>query len=102
MRWKRGGVSLLLSVVFFAGYVRLSVALEEFYRPNRPPVWMLYAAWGPIMWPFYVFHVPLVAPAGQDLPLFLALIGGCVVDILILTLAIYALLSWRARRKARA
>ena len=40
-------------------------------------------------------------PSARGGPSFLAIALGALVDLIILTSIIYALLSWRARRKAR-
>jgi len=102
--WKRWPLSALLAAaVMFADTVALA-QLNKWYRPGHPPAWASNFFYYFLAWPLAVTRLIFPRPAGDadEGPSFLAVASAGLIDLLLLTLLIYALLSRRARRKERA
>ncbi len=73
------------------------------YRPSHPPGWVIAAFYYFDAWPLWITQrifsrAPGDTFGGPTLP---AVAAAAVIDIFIFSAIIYALLSWRARRKSR-
>ena len=102
--WKRWLLSALLAgVLMFADTVALA-QLNRWYRPGHPPAWATGCFYYFLAWPLAVTRLIFPRPAGDtdEGPSFAAVASAGLIDLLLLTLLIYALLSRRARRKERA
>ena len=101
--WKRWLLSALLAAaVMFADTVGLA-QLNKWYRPGHPPAWLTNCFYYFLAWPLPLTRLVFPRPAGDadEGPSILAVASAGLIDLLLLTLLIYALLSRRARRKER-
>ena len=101
---KRWALSALLAVaLMFADTVALA-QLNKWYRPGHPPAWLTNCLYYFLAWPLSFTRLIFPRPAGDadEGPSFLAVASAGLIDLLLLTLLLYALLSRRARRKERA
>jgi hypothetical protein len=102
MSWKR----LLLSIpigflIMIADGVSLML-VNRLYRPGHPPAWMIHAFYLFDAWPLSLTQRIFPGAPGHSGPTFLAVAAAGLIDLIVFSLIVYALLSWRARRKARA
>jgi hypothetical protein len=102
MRWKRLLVSIFLGFLVMVGDGILLMAVHRLYVPRHAPAWMTAAIFYVDAWPVLITqHIFRRAPGDTyGGPTFLAVVAGALIDLILLTLIIYGLLSWRARRKA--
>ena len=100
MGWKRLLVSIPLGFsIMIADGVALML-VNRLYRPSHPPGWMTHAFYLFDAWPLFITQ--RVFPNVEHGPTVLAVAAAALIDLIIFTANVYALLSWRARRKARA
>lgn len=102
--WKRWLLSALLAgAVMFADTLALA-QVNKWYRPGHPPAWLTGCFYYLLAWPLPLTRLvfPRAAGDADEGPSFLAVASAGLIDLLLLTLLIYALLSRRARRKERA
>src|SRR6266550_4801255 len=103
MSWKRLLGSMALSVFIMAADMVSLMAVNRLYRPHHPPSWVTGAFYHFLAWPLLITqHIFSRAPGDTfGGPTFLAVAAGGLIDFVLFTLIMYALLSWRAHRKAR-
>jgi hypothetical protein len=101
MSWKRLLVSIPFGFLIMIGDGLLLILLNRIYLPGHPPHWLMGAIFYFDAWPVTITQHLFPNP-GRGGPTLLAVAAGALVDLIILSTIIYALLSWRARRKARA
>jgi hypothetical protein len=104
MSWKRLLVSIPLGFLIMIADGVLLMSVNRLYRPGHPPAWMIHAFYYFDAWPLFLTQHIFPRPAGDTFggPTFLAVAAGALIGLIILSAIVYALLSWRARRKARA
>lgn len=78
----------------------LLILINRIYLPAHPPHWLMGVFFYFDAWPVTLTQHLFPSPRGG--PSLLAILSGAIVDLVILTAILYALLSWRARRQARA
>ena len=102
MSWKRLLVSIPFAFLVMVGDGILLMVVNRLYLPRHPPAWMIAAIFYFDAWPVLITqHIFRRAPGDTyGGPTFLAVVAGAFVDLVIFTAIIYALLSWRASRKA--
>lgn len=98
MTWKRLLVSIPLAFLIMIIDGLLLVAVNRIYLPNHPPHWLMGLFFYFDAWP--VTLTQHIFPGRAGGPTFPAIATGALIDLIILTLLVYALLTWRARRKA--
>jgi hypothetical protein len=99
--WKRLLLSLLLAgLLMFADTVALA-QVNKWYRPGRPPAWLVNVFYYLLAWPlaFTRLLFPRAAGDADEGPSFLAVASAGLIDLVILTALVYALLGRRARRR---
>ena len=101
MSWKRLLVSIPPGLVIIIADGTLLVLVNRLYRPGHPPHWMTGTIFYFDAWPVLITQ-HLFPNAGSGGPTLLAVVSGALIDLIIFTTIVYALLSWRARRKSRA
>ena len=101
MSWKRLLVSIPLGFLIMVADGLLLIAVNRLYLPGHPPHWLMGAIFYFDAWPVTITQHLIPNPDSGG-PTFLAVAAGALVDLIILSVIIYTLLSWRARRKARA
>ncbi len=104
MSWKRLLVSMPLGfLVMIADGVSLML-VNRLYRPSHPPAWMIHAFYYFDAWPLFITqHIfPRATGDTSGGPTFLAVAAAGLIDLIVFSAIVYALLSWRARRKTRA
>ena len=100
MSWKRllGSIPLGFLIMIVDGL--LLVLVTRLYLASHPPHWLMGVIFYFDAWPVTITQHVFPNP-GTGGPSFLTIVLGAL-DLIILTSLIYVLLSWRARRKARA
>ena len=78
----------------------LLLLVNRIYLPEHPPHWLMGLLFYFDAWPVTITQHIFPSPRGG--PSFLAIVIGAIIDLVVLTLIIYALLSVRAQRKTRA
>jgi hypothetical protein len=102
MSWKRLLVSIPLGfLIMIADGVSLML-VNRLYRPGHPPAGMIHAFYLFDAWPLSLTQRIFSGAPGHSGPTFLAVAAAALIDLIVFSLIVYALLSWRARRKARA
>lgn len=104
MSWKRLLVSVALGFfIIIADGVSLML-VNRLYRPGHPPAWMIAAFFYFDAWPLFLTQHIFARARGDTFggPTFLAVAAAGLIDLIVFSAIVYALLSWRARRKARA
>ena len=102
--WKRWLASAVLAaVVMFADTVALA-RVNKWYRPGHPPAWVSGFFYYLLAWPLTITRLifPRAAGDSDEGPSFAAVASAGLIDLVLLTILIYALLSRRARRRGRA
>ena len=100
MSWKRLLVSIPLGFLIMVADGLLLILVTRLYLPGHPPHWLMGAIFYFDAWPVTITQH--IFPGSSGGPSLLAVAAGALIDLTILSVIIYALLSWRARRKARA
>jgi hypothetical protein len=99
MSWKRLFVSIPLGfLIIIADGVALML-VNRLYRPGHPPAWMIHSFYYFDAWPLFVTQ--RIFPNVEHGPTLLAVAAAGLIDLIVFSTIVYALLSWRARRKAR-
>ena len=97
--WKRLLVSIPLGfLIMIADGVALML-VNRLYRPGYPPGWLTHAFYLFDAWP--LFMTQRIFPNIGHGPTFLAVAAAGLIDLIVFSAIVYALLSWRKRRKAR-
>jgi len=99
MSWKRLLVSIPLGFLIIVADGVLLMLVNRLYRPSYPPAWIIAAFYYFDAWPLFITQH--IFPHVGHGPSFLAVAAAGVIDMVIWTTMVYALFSWRARRKAR-
>jgi hypothetical protein len=104
MSWKRLLLSILLGFLILFADAVLLVVVNRLYLPGHPPHWLTgtifyFDAW-PVLITQHIF--PRAAGGTYHGPTFPAIAAGGVINLIVFSAIVYALLSGRARRKARA
>ena len=100
MSWKRLLVSIPLGLLIMIVDGLLLILVNRLYLPLRPPHWLMGLLFYFDAWPVTITQ--RLFPSARGGPAPLAILSGALVDLIILSTIVYALLSWRTRRKARA
>jgi len=100
MSWKRLLLSVLLGLLIMIVDGLLLILINRIYLPAHPPHWLMgiffyFDAW-PVTLTQHIFPSPRGGPSLR------AILSGAIIDLVILTAIVYALLSGRSRRQARA
>ena len=104
MSWKRLLVSIPLGFLVIIADGGLLILVNRLYLPRHPPGWMIATFFYFDAWPLFITQ-PIFPRAPGDTfggPTFLAVAAAGLIDLVVFSAIVYALLSWRARRKARA
>ena len=101
MNWKRLLVSIPFGFMIMIADGLLLILVNVLYRPGHPPHWIMGVLFYFDAWPVLITQQIFRGPGSGD-STFLAVASGALIDLIILSAIVYALLSWRARRKARA
>jgi len=101
MSWKRLWLSSTFGFLVMILDGLLLILVNRLYLPGHPPHWLMGTIFYFDAWPVTITqHVfPGRAHGGPSFP---AVILGALINLIVITAIIYALLSWRARRKAGA
>jgi hypothetical protein len=104
MRGKRLFVSIVLGIFIMGADMTGLMLVNRLYRPQHPPAWVTHCFYYFLAWPLS-FTMLIFHRAANDAthgPTFLAVVAAGLFDLVLFTVIVYALLSRRARRKARA
>lgn len=100
MSWKRLLVSVPLGFLVMIADGLLLILVNRLYLPGHPPHWLMGAVFYFDAWPVTITQY-IFPGGGSGGPSFFAIAAGALIDLIILSAIVYALLSWSARRKAR-
>jgi len=103
MSWKRILVSIPLGfLIMIADGVALML-VNRLYRPRHPPGWVIAAFYYFDAWPLFItqYIFPQTPGHASGGPTFLAVAAAGLIDLIVFSAIVYALFSWRARRKVR-
>ena len=96
MSWKRLLVSIPLGFLIVVGDGVALMLVNLLYRPSHPPGWVIAAFYYFDAWPLFITqHLFPNQGAG---PTFLAVAAAGLIDLIVFSAIVYALLSWRARK----
>ena len=99
MSWKRLLISIPIGfLIIIIDGVSLMI-VNRLYRPGHPPGWLTHAFYLVDAWPLFITQH--IFPNTGHGPTFLAVVAAGLIDLIVFAAIVYALLSWRARRKAR-
>ena len=101
MKWKRLLLSIPLGFLIMIADGLLLILVNLLYRPGHPPHWMIGVFFNFDAWPVLITQ-HIFPGRGSGGPTFLAVAAGALIDLIVWSAIVYALLSWRACRKARA
>ena len=102
MSWKRLLVSIPLGcLIIIADGVALML-VNRLYRPSHPPGWVIAAFYYFDAWPLWITQHIFPRAPGDTFggPTILAVAAAGLIDLIVFSAIVYALLSWRAHRKA--
>ncbi|PYS22190.1 MAG: hypothetical protein DMF72_14615 [Acidobacteria bacterium] len=99
MSWKRLLVSIPLGFLIMIADGLCLILVNRLYLPEHPPGWMIHAFYLFDAWPLFITQ--RVFPKVEHGPTFLAVAAAGLIDLIVFSAIVYALLSWRALRKAR-
>ena len=97
MSWKRLLVSIPIGFLIMVADGLILILVNRLYLPAHPPHWLIGAIFYFDAWPVLITQ-HLFPNEGKGGPTFLAVVSGALIDLIILTAIVYALLSWRARK----
>ncbi|HYW70928.1 MAG TPA: hypothetical protein VE961_07840 [Pyrinomonadaceae bacterium] len=100
MNWKRLLLAIPLGFLIMIVDGLVLVLVNRIYLPEHPPHWLMGILFYFDAWPVTITQHIFPSPRGG--PAFLAIVTGAIIDLIVLTIIIYALLSVRAARKAHA
>lgn len=99
--WRRclAAVGLALAAMFLDTLALARV--RAWYRPGQPPAWLVNFLYYLLAWPLFVtrYVFPRAEGDADEGPSVLAVASAGLIDLVLLTLLFYALLSRRARRR---
>ena len=96
MSRKRLFVSIPIGFLIMIADGVLLMLVNRLYRPGHPPAWVIAAFFYFDAWPLFITQ--RVFPNHGAGPTFLAVALAGLIDLIIFTAIVYALLSWRARK----
>jgi hypothetical protein len=104
LSWKRLLVSILLGFLIMIADGVLLILVNRLYLPRHPPHWLIGAIFYFDAWPVSITQYIFRRAPGDTFggPTFLAIVSGALINLIVLSTIVYALLSWRARGKTRA
>jgi hypothetical protein len=104
MSWKRLLFSIPLGFLIVIADGVLLMLVNRLYLPSHLPAWMIAAFFYFDAWPLFITQHIFPRAPGDTFggPTFLAVAAAALIDLIVFSAIVYALLSWRARRKARA
>jgi len=104
MSWKRLLFSVPLGFLIMIADGVLLMLVNRLYRPGHPPGWMIAAFFYFDAWPLFLTQHIFPRAPGDTFggPTFLAVAAAGLIDLIVFSVIVSALLSWRARRKTRA
>jgi hypothetical protein len=104
MSWKRLLFAVPLGFLIMIADGVLLMLVNRLYRPSHPPGWMIATFFYFDAWPLFLTQHIFPRSPGDTFggPTFLAIAAAGLIDLIVFSAIVYALLSWRARRKARA
>jgi len=99
MSWKRllASIPLGFLIMIVDGVALMLVNL--LFRPGHPPGWVTHTFYLIDAWPLFITQ--RIFPNLKHGPTFLAVAAAGLIDLIVFSAIVYALLSWRARRKTR-
>jgi hypothetical membrane protein len=100
MSWKRLLLAVLLGLLIMIVDGLLLILINRIYLPAHPPHWLMGIFFYFDAWPVTLTQHIFPSPRGG--PSLLAILSGAIIDLVILTAIVYALLSGKSRRQARA
>ena len=101
-------VSLPLGLLIIVADGVLLMLVNRLYWPDRLPSarapWVIAAFFYFDAWPLFITQniFPQAPGHASGGPTFLAVVAAGLIDLIVFSAIVYALLSWRARRKAHA
>jgi len=99
MSWKRLFVSIPIGFLIMIADGVLLMLVNRLYRPGHPPAWMIAAFFYFDAWPLFITQ--RLFPSEGRGPKFLAVASAGLIDLIVFSAIVYALLSWRARKRAK-
>ena len=104
MSWKRLLVSVPLGFLIMITDGVSLIVVNRLYRPRYPPGWVTGLFFYFDAWPLLITQHLFPRASGDTFggPTFLAIAAAALIDLIIFTAIVYALLTGRARRKSRA
>ena len=96
MSWKRLFVSIPIGVLITIADGVLLMLVDWLYRPGHPPAWVIAAFFYFDAWPLFITQ-RLFPNEGRG-PTFLAVASAGLIDLIVFSAIVYALLSWRTRK----
>jgi hypothetical protein len=99
MSWKRLLISIPLGFLIMIADGASLMLVNVLYRPRHPPSWVIAAFYYFDAWPLLITQH--IFPNVGHGPTFLAVAAAAVIDLIVFSIIVYALLSWRVRRKGR-
>ena len=102
MNWKRLLLSIPLAFLIMVGDGVALMLVNRLYRPSHPPAWVIAVFYYFDAWPLWITQHIFPRAPGDTFggPTIFAVAAAGLIDLIIFSAIIYALLSWRARRKA--
>ena len=103
MSWKRLLLSIPLGFLIMIADGVLLMSVNRLYLPSHPPAWVIAAFYYFDAWPLFITQHIFPRAPGDPFggPTFLAVAAAGLIDLIVFSVIVYVLLSWRARRKAR-
>jgi hypothetical protein len=103
MSWKRLFVSIPLGFLILIADGVLLMLVNRLYRPGHPPAWVIAAFFYFDAWPLFITQRIFPRAPGDTFggPTFLAVAAAGLINLIVFSAIVYALLSWRARRRIR-
>ena len=98
MSWKRLFVSIPIGFLITIADGVLLMLVNRLYRPGHPPAWVIAAFFYFDAWPLFITQ-RLFPNEGRG-PTFLAVASAGLIDLIVFSAIVYALLSWRTRKRA--
>ena len=97
MSCKRLCVSIPLGFLIMIADGVLLMLVNRLYRPGHPPAWVIAAFFYFDAWPLFITQ-RLFPNEGRG-PTFLAVASAGLIDLIVFSAIVYALLSWRTRKR---
>ena len=102
MSWKRLLVSIPLGFLIMIADSASLMLVNRLYRPGHPPALMIHAFYYFDAWPLSITQHLFPRASGDTFggPTFLGVAAAGLIDLIVFSAIVYALLSWRARKRA--